>query len=94
MEMGRIFLSRPVAFSFFGNYVNQHRMIQLFCLLEGAAQLSDIMAVNGPQIGNSHIFKQHSRNQQLFNSIFGTLNLINNRLTARNLVQRIADPFF
>ena len=91
----RIPLCRQISLAFFCIHMNQYRMIQLLCLPENLCHRPDIMSVHWSEIGNAHIFKQHSRNHQLFDAVLGPADLIHQPLPEhRNLHQRCCHILF
>ena len=92
VEAGGIFLRGSIPFSFFCQHVNQNRVIQLLGFPEHLLQSADVVTVYRPQIGDSHIFKKHSRNHKLLDAVFRPRDLVNERFSHhRQLFQTAVD---
>ena len=78
VKPGRILLCRSVSFSFFRNHMHQHRMIHPPGLMEHPYKSAHVMSVHRTQISDTHIFKKHTWNKELFNAAFCPLYLTDN----------------
>lgn len=72
--------------------MHQNRMIDLLGFPDHLFYGLDIMTVHRSQISDAHIFKEHARNQQLLDGIFGLLHLLHQRTADhRNRAQKGTD---
>ena len=78
METVRMGAGRNIAFSFFRQHMDHYRSFHPFCLVEQLHHLAHIVSVHRAQVGKSHIFKKHSRDEQLLDAAFGLAHSIHN----------------
>ena len=69
MERLRSFLRRRISLPLPGQHVDDTGVVQTLRVLEYLHELPDVVPVHGSQIGDAHIFKQHSRKDQLFDPV-------------------------
>ena len=70
MKHIRILSCRFIATSLFCKNMNHNRPFHTLCLIKKTHHLAHIMPVHRSKIGQSHIFKEHSRNKKLLNAAF------------------------
>ena len=88
MKSGRILFCRFIPFSLLGQNMHQNRLIRnrKRCF-KSCNHFIYIVSIHRTDINKPHILKQHSRNKQMLNRVFRTLNLSGKRMTyIRNFV--------
>ena len=81
-----------IALALFCQYMDKHRPFHPFGLLEYPQQLADIMAVHRAQISDAHIFKQHTRDDELLQAVFRPADAVYHLFPVdRNAVQGIVN---
>ena len=88
MEFGREQFRRLIAFSLFRQHVYHNRPVYFRSLFKDPQHVLNIMSVYRSQIGDSHIFENHSRYKELFQTAFGPLDPSDHPLAIRQLAQR------
>ena len=76
METGRIFFCRSIPFSFLGQHMHQHCMVHSPGFPERFHHGFDIVPVHRSQVSHAHVLKEHSRNDQLLDAVFGAADLL------------------
>jgi len=75
--------------------MNQNCMIQFLCLPQHLAEGRYIVAVHRPQVGDPHIFKQHTWYKKLLNAVLGAFQPVNDRISHhRHLSQNVCNALF
>ena len=95
METVRVCTCWSVTLSLLGKDMNHHRSLHAFRFIKQFHHLTHIVPVHRSQIGQSHIFKQHSRNKELLDTALGFAHGIYQCGSHfRNLLQRLGHSHF
>ena len=89
MKPIRMFLCRLISTAFFRLHMYNHRTVNFFCLPQNPYQIHQIMSIHRSQISDSHIFKNHARNQQLFQTALCLSDSADHTFSVRQTLQRI-----
>ena len=93
MKLVRMLLRRFISLTLLCYHMQKHRPVYPPGLSERLAQKRNMMSGNRPQISNSHIFKEHTRYNQLLDTALGLADLPDHRIPHhRNLVQSFRNP--
>ena len=95
VKIGWILFRRTVSLTLFRHHMDQNCVVQLLGLPQHLAEGLDIVAVHRAQIGNAHIFKQHTGYKQLFYAVLGAFDFIyHGSAHHRNPVQGVCHALF
>ena len=94
MKIGWILFRRTVSLTLFRHHMDQNCVIQLLGLPQHLAEGLDIVAVHRAQIGNAHIFKQHTGYKQLFYAVLGAFDFIYHAVPTTGIRSRASATLF
>ena len=95
VKSGRMAHRRFISTAFFCQHMDQYRTLLPFCFLQHFSQLPHIVSIHRTKIGQSHIFKKHSRNHQLFDAAFCLMKCIHHAISHfGNLFQSVGYAHF
>ena len=90
MKARRVLLRRLISLSLFRQDMNQNRVVHLLCFLENLCHLGNVVTIDRSEIGDSHILKEHARNDQLLDAVLCPADLVDKPLSDnRNLQKRV-----
>jgi hypothetical protein len=73
--------------------MDKHRVPGSFGLLQHLEHCRNVVSVHRPQIGNSHILKEHSRHYQMFKAALSLADALHHSVAYGNILQSIIYPF-
>ncbi len=86
---------RDISLPFLGNHMDKDCPVDFCSFPQHPEHSPDIMAVHRPKVGNPHIFKEHPRDEKLFDAAFGPADLFYHPLPVnRDFIQGIGDACF